>query len=141
MNQPQHEADPQPHPKLDQLAVRMGIRITEPNRDRLVGTMPVVGNQQASGRLHGGASAVLAETLGSVAAARHAADQDRVALGLELSCSHHRGVFEGLVTAVVTPLHLGRTLSTFEIVITDERGARICTARLSCALRAKGGEG
>ncbi|MFE5571157.1 hotdog fold thioesterase [Amycolatopsis japonica] len=121
----------------DQLAERMGIRITDPNRDRLVGTMPVAGNRQPWGRLHGGASAVLAETLGSVAATKHAADHGCVALGVELSCSHHRGVSEGLVTGVVTPLHLGRTRSAFEIVITDDQGTRVCTARLSCALYAK----
>jgi 1,4-dihydroxy-2-naphthoyl-CoA hydrolase len=139
MNESQREPSTPLDPKLDQLAVRMGIRITDPDRDRLVGTMPVAGNRQPWGRLHGGANAVLAETLGSVAAAKHAADHDSLAFGVELSCSHHRGVSEGQVTGVVTPLHLGRTLSTFEIVITDDLDARICTARLSCVLRAKGG--
>ncbi|WP_410604758.1 hotdog fold thioesterase [Amycolatopsis sp. lyj-90] len=137
MNAPLPRADTLLDPKLDQLAARMGIRITDPNRDRLVGTMPVTGNRQPWGRLHGGASAVLAETLGSAAAAKHAADHDRVPLGVELSCSHHRGVYEGQVTGVVTPLHLGRTMSSFEIVISDDAGVRVCTARLSCILRAK----
>jgi uncharacterized protein (TIGR00369 family) len=118
----------------EQLAIRMGIRIVDPNRERLVGTMPVAGNRQPLGLLHGGASAVLAETLGTVAASMHAADHDRIALGVEMSCTHHRGVDAGIVTAVVTPLHLGRTVSTFEIVITDDAGSRLCTARLSCVL-------
>lgn len=120
-----------------QLHRRMGIQITDSNRDRLVGTMPVEGNQQPFGLLHGGASAVLAETLGTAAATLHARDLDRIALGVELSCSHHRGATEGVVTGVATPLHLGTTLSTFEIVITDGLGRRVCTARLSCALREK----
>ena len=119
----------------EQLATRMGIRITDWDRDRLVATMPVAGNRQPQGLLHGGASAVLAETLGSLAAALHAADHGRTAVGVELSCSHHRGVSSGTVTAVATPLHLGRTLSVFEIVVTDDDGARVCSARLSCVLR------
>jgi uncharacterized protein (TIGR00369 family) len=137
MNQPRHEVNGPLDTELEQLAVRMGIRITDSNKDRLVGTMPVAGNRQPWGLLHGGANAVLAETLGSVAATKHAAVHDRVAVGVELSCSHHRGVSDGVVTGIVTPLHLGRTMSTFEIVITDERGVRLCTARLSCALRDK----
>jgi uncharacterized protein (TIGR00369 family) len=140
-NQPATDSAPDGHRSADdvdarqeQLAIRMGIRIVDPNRDRLVGTMPVAGNRQPLGLLHGGASAVLAETLGTVAAAMHAADHDRVALGVEMSCTHHRGVDAGIVTAVVTPLHLGRTVSTFHIVITDDVGSRLCTARLSCVL-------
>nr|WP_223198838.1 hotdog fold thioesterase [Solihabitans fulvus] len=113
---------------------RMGIEITEWNRDRLVGTMPVAGNRQPYGLLHGGANAVLAESLGSIASAMHAAP-DRVALGLELSCTHHRAARDGLVTGVCTPLHTGRSTATFEIVITDEDGRRTCTARLTCVLR------
>ncbi|MET0136177.1 MAG: hotdog fold thioesterase [Kibdelosporangium sp.] len=121
----------------EQLALRMGIKITDRNRDRLVGTMPVAGNRQPLGLLHGGASAVLAETLGSVAANMHARDHEQVALGVELSCTHHRSARDGVVTAVVTPAHLGRQMSTFEIVITDAGGTRLCTARLTCALRQK----
>jgi uncharacterized protein (TIGR00369 family) len=123
----------------EQLPAKMGIEITEWDRDRLVGTMPVAGNRQPYGLLHGGASAVLAETLGSVAAAMHAADHGLLAMGVELSCTHHRGAVAGLVTGVATPLHVGRTMSSFEIVITDEAGKRVCTARLTCALRAKTG--
>src|SRR5712692_2089873 len=85
---------------------RMGIKITEASALRVVGTMPVQGNTQPYGLLHGGASCVLAETLGSTGAALHAA-----------------------------PVHAGRTLATYEIVITDDHGRRVCTARLSCLLR------
>lgn len=123
--------------KRGSLAQVMGIEIIDMNMNRLVGSMPVAGNQQPWGLLHGGASAVLAETLGTAAAALHAAGHGRIALGTELSCSHHRGVTEGVVTGVATPLHLGRTMSTFEIKITDDGGRLVCSARLTCALREK----
>ncbi|MGH4025311.1 MAG: hotdog fold thioesterase [Pseudonocardiaceae bacterium] len=118
----------------EQLTDRMGIKITEWDPERLVATMPVACNRQPFGLLHGGASAVLAETLGSIAAALWGRP-DQVPLGLELSCSHHRAATEGEVTGVCTPLHRGRTVATFEIAISDEQGRRICTARLTCLLR------
>jgi len=118
----------------EQLTERMGIKITEWDPERMVGTMPVAGNRQPFGLLHGGASAVLAETLGSIAAALWA-KPDGVSLGLELSCSHHRSVTEGEVTGVCTPLHRGRTVAAFEIVISDAKGRRTCTARLTCLIR------
>jgi 1,4-dihydroxy-2-naphthoyl-CoA hydrolase len=118
----------------EQLSDRMGIRITDPDPAKLVGTMPVAGNRQPYGLLHGGANAVLAETLGSIAAAMNA-PAGRVAVGLELSCTHHRAARDGLVIGVCTPLHTGRSTSTFEIIITDAEGRRTCTARLTCLLR------
>jgi 1,4-dihydroxy-2-naphthoyl-CoA hydrolase len=116
------------------LADRMGITVTSTDPNLMVATMPVAGNRQPYGLLHGGASAVLAETVGSMAAAMHAGP-DNIAVGIELSCTHHRSATQGLVTAVCTPLHVGRTLSSFEIVLRDERDRRICTARLTCAVR------
>ena len=116
------------------LADRMGITVTNPDPNQLTATMPVAGNRQPYGLFHGGASAALAETVGSVAAALHAGP-DCVAMGIELNCTHHRAATEGLVTAVCTPLHVGRTVSSFEIVLTDENGRRTCTARLTCAIR------
>lgn len=118
----------------EQLADRVGLVITDNDPHRLVATMPVAGNRQPYGLLHGGASAVLAETLGSIAAALHAGP-DNVAMGIELNCTHHRAATTGEVTGVCTPLHVGRTVSSFEIVITDENDRRICTARLTCAIR------
>ncbi|RKT73395.1 uncharacterized protein (TIGR00369 family) [Saccharothrix variisporea] len=118
----------------EQLMTRMGIEITQWDADRLVGTMPVKGNRQPYGLLHGGANATLAETLGSIAAAMHAAPE-RIAVGLELSVTHHRGVADGMVTGVCTPIHRGRSTATYEIVITDDQGRRSCTARLTCFLR------
>jgi uncharacterized protein (TIGR00369 family) len=96
--------------------------------------MPVAGNIQPYGLLHGGASCVLAETIGSLGAALHAG-MDRIVVGIEISATHHRGASDGLVTGVATLAHGGRTLTTFEIVITDDAGRRVCTSRLTCLIR------
>jgi 1,4-dihydroxy-2-naphthoyl-CoA hydrolase len=118
------------------LGQTMGIEITEASPERVVGTMPVEGNTQPYGLLHGGASCVLAETLGSVGAVMPGATVDRpYALGVDINATHHKGVRSGVVTGVATPVHRGRTMTTYEIVITDEAGARVCTARLTCLLR------
>ncbi|WP_241562325.1 PaaI family thioesterase [Streptomyces hoynatensis] len=116
------------------LGERMGIEIRSASPEQVVGTMPVAGNTQPYGLLHGGASAVLAETLGSIGAMLHAGP-NKIAVGVDLNCSHHRPVRSGLVTGVATPAHTGRTSATYEVVLTDERGKRVCTARLTCALR------
>lgn len=116
------------------LGDRMGVRILEASAERVVGTMPVEGNTQPYGLLHGGASAVLAETLGSVGAMLHGRSA-KMAVGVDLNCTHHRGVRSGLVTGVATPVHLGRSTATYEIVITNEREKRVCSARLTCLLR------
>ncbi|WP_018567559.1 PaaI family thioesterase [Streptomyces sp. PsTaAH-124] len=116
------------------LGNRMGVRITEASAERVVGTMPVEGNTQPYGLLHGGASAVLAETLGSVGAMLHGGSS-RIAVGVDLNCTHHRGARSGAVTGVATPLHRGRSTATYEIVISDEQGRRVCSARLTCLLR------
>ncbi|MET8568612.1 hotdog fold thioesterase [Streptomyces sp. NPDC004783] len=116
------------------LGRRMGVQVLEAAPERVVGTMPVEGNTQPYGLLHGGASAVLAETLGSVGAMLHGGCS-RIAVGVDLNCTHHRGVRSGLVTGVATPVHRGRTTATYEIVITDEQDRRVCTARLTCVLR------
>lgn len=116
------------------LGTRMGVEIVEASADRVVGTMPVEGNTQPYGLLHGGASAVLAETLGSVGSMLHAGSS-KIAVGVDLNCTHHRGARSGLVTGVATPLHRGRTMATYEIAISDEAGKRVCTARLTCLLR------
>lgn len=112
----------------------MGIEFLEYDVQRLVARMPVEGNRQPYGLLHGGASCVLAETLGSIGAALHAGP-DRIAMGIEINATHHRSATEGYVTGVATPLHLGRTLATYDIVITDEQDRRVCTARLTALLR------
>lgn len=113
---------------------RMGIEITEVSRERLVGTMPVEGNTQPYGLLHGGASVVLAETLGSYGAAI-CAGPDRVAVGLDINATHHRAARRGTVTGVATLVSAGRTIASYEVVITDEDGQRVCTSRITCLLR------
>ncbi|MGH3311844.1 MAG: PaaI family thioesterase [Streptomyces sp.] len=116
------------------LGDRMGLQITEAAPEMVIGTLPVEGNTQPYGLLHGGASAVLAETLGSVGAMLHAGP-GRFAVGVDLNCTHHRGLRSGLVTGTAAPVHRGRSTATYETVITDEAGKRVCTARLTCLLR------
>ncbi|MFG2312211.1 PaaI family thioesterase [Streptomyces sp. NPDC048566] len=116
------------------LGNRMGVRIVEASADRVVGTMPVEGNTQPYGLLHGGASAVLAETLGSVGSMLHGGST-KIAVGVDLNCTHHRAARSGLVTGVAIPVHRGRSTATYEIVISDEADRRVCTARLTCLLR------
>ncbi len=113
---------------------RLGIVVVQASADRVVARMPVLGNTQPAGLLHGGASAALAEGAASIAAALHWGDEG-AALGVELSITHHRAVREGTVTATASPLHRGRSVATYEVVITDEGGRRVATARLTCLLR------
>ena len=122
--------DPGPGP----LAESMGIRLVEASADRVVLTMPVEGNTQSFGLLHGGASAVLAETAGSLAGWLHAGPGHAV-VGLDLSCTHHRAARDGSVTAVATPLSRGRTICSYDVRITDDEGRAVCTARLTCLIR------
>ena len=113
---------------------RMGITVVEAAVDRVVATMPVEGNTQPYGLLHGGASAVLAEGVGSIAASLHAG-RDRLALGVDLNATHHRGVRSGVVTGTAVPVHLGSTTTSHAITISDEEGRPVCTARLTCLIR------
>ena len=126
------------------LIEQMGITILEATARRVVGTMPVAGNTQPLGLLHGGASCVLAETLGSLGSALHAG-LDRVTVGIEINATHHRAASAGQVTGTASLLHGGRTTTTYEIVITDDQGRRVCTSRLTCLLidrvPGKGGAG
>jgi uncharacterized protein (TIGR00369 family) len=116
------------------LGRRMGLEISEASPSRIVGSIPVAGNTQPYGLLHGGASVVLAESLGSIGSAIHAGE-GRIAVGIEINASHHRAASEGRVTGVATPVQLGRTLATWDVVISDEEGRRVCTSRITCVLR------
>ncbi|WP_051467090.1 PaaI family thioesterase [Actinomadura oligospora] len=116
------------------LAAAMGIEYLEASPERVVARMPVKGNTQPYGLLHGGASCVLAETLGSVGSALHAG-KGRIAVGIEINATHHRAATSGFVTGVATRVHGGRTLATYDVVISDEQDRRVCTARLTCMLR------
>ncbi len=116
------------------LGERMGMVLIEAGPQRVVITMPVEGNTQPYGLLHGGANAVLVEQAGSIGAAMHAGP-DHLVVGLDITCTHHRGVRDGIVTAVAQPLSLGRTVTSYEVRITDEGGRLVCTGRLTCLIR------
>lgn len=118
-----------------ELGDRMGIELTEASPDRVEGRMPVEGNRQPFGLLHGGASCVLAESLGSTGAFLHAEKLGKISVGIEINATHHRSATEGHVYGVAVPAHQGRTLSTWEITISDDAGRKICTSRLTCMLR------
>ncbi len=109
---------------------KMGIEIIEASPERIVGTMPVEGNTQAFGLLHGGANVVLAELLGSLGAWLHAGGNKQT-VGVDINATHHKPARNGLVTGVATPVSRGRTLACYEIVITNEAGERTCTARIT----------
>ncbi|TDQ48542.1 PaaI family thioesterase [Actinorugispora endophytica] len=130
----EESADAAGVPGVGGLGELMGLEILEATADRVVGRIPVKGNTQPYGLLHGGASCVLAESLGSTGA-MIAAGPGRVAVGIEINATHHRSAVDGHVTGVAVPVHRGRTLSTWEIEITDDRGKRVCTSRLTCMLR------
>lgn len=119
------------------LVAKLGIVFEELTAERAVATMPVAGNTQVAGILHGGASAALAETLGSFAATLHAGP-GRIAMGVDLNATHHRPASAGIVRGVCTALRLGRTMTSHEIVISDAEGRRLCTARITNLLRDAG---
>lgn len=112
---------------------KLGITVLEASAERIVATMPVTTNTQSYGLLHGGASAALAEAVGSWGAVIHAGP-GRGAVGVELSITHHRSARSGVVTAVATPLHRGRTLATYEVAVSDDQGRALATARMTCFL-------
>ena len=115
------------------LGIKMGIEIIEASPHRLVATMPVEGNTQPIGLLHGGASVVLAETVGSVGAALHAGPH-RLIVGLDINATHHKSATDGIVTAVATAISLGKTICSYDVVISNDKGERTCTARITCLI-------
>lgn len=110
---------------------KMGFEVLELTPERVVGRMPVAGNTQPMGLWHGGASCVLAETLASLGAMAHALP-DRLAFGVDINATHHRSASEGWVTGTATALRLGRTVAMYEIVLVDDEGKRLCSARVTC---------
>lgn len=117
------------------LVDHLDIKFTEIGDDYLVATMPFSENtQQYMGILHGGASCVLAETVGSVAA-NFVIDQEKYrAVGQEINANHIRPVSSGLVTGKVKPVHLGRTTQVWDIQITNNQGKLTCISRLTMAV-------
>ena len=120
--------------KGDALGEKMGIKFIEVTSQRVVARMPVAGNTQPFGLLHGGASVVLAESLGSLGAMMHAGE-GKIAVGIEINATHHRAARAGFVTGTATALSLGKTLATYDILITDDEGNRVCTSRITCLIR------
>ena len=115
---------------------KMGIEIIEASPQRLVGTMPVEGNTQPIGLLHGGANVVLAESLGSVGTQLHAGPNRKI-VGVDINATHHKSATKGIVTGVATAVSLGKTMCCYDIVITNEEGQRTCTARITCLILAE----
>lgn len=122
---------------LGELDEKMGVKILEQSVHRVVATMPVAGNRQSFGLLHGGASLAVGEAVGSWAAVIHASTLGRTAVGVDVSATHHKSAREGEVTITATPIHLGRTLTTHEVLITNDDGERLCTLRITNLLLEK----
>ena len=122
------------------LDAKMGLEVTELTPERVVGSMPVEGNTQPYGLWHGGASCVLAETLASIGSFAHARP-DGMAVGVDINATHHRPARAGRVTGVATALHLGRRVTSYEVVISLESGVRVCTARVTCQVLRPGHDG
>jgi len=117
------------------LEERLGVVIEKVSAEETRGRMPVEGNTQIAGILHGGATCALAEGLGSIAAYAYGRERDLLPVGVDINATHHRAAREGWVTGVARPLYLGATTVTYEIVISDEQGRRMTTARITCQLR------
>ena len=112
---------------------KMGIEIIEASPERLVATMPVEGNTQPIGLLHGGANVVLAESLGSIGTQLHAG-ADRKIVGVDINATHHKSATSGIVTAGATAISLGKTLCSYNVEVKNEKGERTCTARITCLI-------
>ena len=114
----------------------LGIEVIEFGEDFIRATMPVdARTRQPFGLLHGGASVLLAETLGSMAANLCLEDASRQAVGVEINANHVRAVTDGLVTGTARPLHIGRALQVWEIRVDNAAGQLVCIARLSLMVK------
>jgi 1,4-dihydroxy-2-naphthoyl-CoA hydrolase len=120
------------------MAEHLDIVFKEIGHNYLKATMPVDNRtHQPYGLLHGGASAVLAETIGSVASSLCIDTEKQICVGIEINCNHIRGKREGFVTGTVTPLHIGATTHVWDIKIHDEKEKLICVSRLTVAILKK----
>ena len=115
------------------LDTKMGFELLSLTPERVIGRMPVAGNTQPYGLWHGGASCVLAETLASLGSFIYA-QPDRISVGVDINATHHRSVTAGWVTGTAFALRLGRSVASYEIVITNDADERVCTARVTCQL-------
>jgi uncharacterized protein (TIGR00369 family) len=124
---------PAEYAQLGALNVKMGFELLKMTPEEVIGRMPVAGNTQPYGLWHGGASCVLAETLASLGSFMYA-QPEKVSVGVDINATHHRSVTAGWVTGTATAVHLGRTVASYEIVIVNDVGKRVCTARVTCQL-------
>lgn len=119
----------------DNMVSHLGIVFTAIGDDFIEATMPVDSRtKQPMGLLHGGANVVLAETLGSIAAAYTLNKEKQAAVGLEINANHLKSVREGLVKGVAKPIHLGKTTQVWEIKIVNEANQLCCISRLTMAI-------
>ncbi|MDQ0095579.1 PaaI family thioesterase [Paeniglutamicibacter psychrophenolicus] len=116
---------------LGELDIKMGVKIIEESVQRVVATMPVEGNRQSFGLLHGGASLAVGEAVGSWAAVKHASTMGKSAVGVDVSATHHKGAREGIITITATPISLGRRMASHQVLIENEAGERLCTLRIT----------
>lgn len=118
-----------------QLDQRLGVTYLEASTERVVARMPVEGNRQPMGLLHGGSTIALCESVASIGAFIHASRTGQAAVGVDVNATHHKSATSGHVTATATPIRLGRTATSHEIVVVDDAGQRVCTARITCFLK------
>ncbi|AWN23490.1 esterase [Deinococcus irradiatisoli] len=114
------------------LGQRIGIRVIWASRERLVGTLPVEGNRQPAGRLHGGASIALAEELASIGSWLNIDTRTHTAVGVDISATHVRAGLSGVVTGEATLSYRGRSVMVWQIELKDERGKLTTLARCTC---------
>ncbi|MEJ6550899.1 PaaI family thioesterase [Corynebacterium sp. USCH3] len=117
--------------RLGELDEKMGVKILEESPEKVVATMPVAGNRQSLGLLHGGAMVALAEAVGSWAALKYASRQEKAVVGVDINATHHASARTGAVTATAVAIRLGRRICSHEVTIADGDGRRLCTARIS----------
>lgn len=120
---------------LGELDQRLGVHYVEATMHKVVARMPVEGNRQPMGLLHGGATIALCESVASVAAFLHAETMGQVSVGLDVNATHHRSATSGYVTATATPIKVGRSITSHEVAVHDDQGHRVCTARVTCFVK------
>jgi uncharacterized protein (TIGR00369 family) len=131
----------QHEPSFEVLATRIGLTIDEWSAERVVGSMPVAGNVQPDGVLHGGASCSMIEELASAGAAAVAGWPDRLVMGIQQTTNFVRAVRDGTVRGVATPIHTGRTTHVWQVDVTHvETGKLVATGRVTLAVRERPAE-
>jgi 1,4-dihydroxy-2-naphthoyl-CoA hydrolase len=125
---------PEPGPFPGTLIETLGLEFLDARPERVVARIPVQGNTQPFGVLHGGATAALCETVASFGTGL-AAGSDKVVVGIELNVNHIRSVRDGYVTATGIPVHLGRTTAVWDMKVHDDEGRLVAVSRLTLAIR------